>query len=59
MALVIKVVEAIFIRERRNSFPASLHTEPASTLFDSLLFLANMTRAHSNIRWEREKRSEP
>lgn len=59
MALVIKVVEVIFIRERRNSLSASLHTEPASTLFHSLLFLANMTRTHSNIRWEREKRSDP
>lgn len=52
MALVIKVVEAVFIGERRNSFSASLHAEPASALFDFLLFLANMTRAHSNIRRE-------
>lgn len=50
MAPVIKVVDVIFIGERWNSFSASLHTKPASTQFDFILFLANMTQAHSNIK---------
>lgn len=31
MALIIKGIEVIFIRERWNPFSASLHSEPAST----------------------------
>lgn len=54
MALVTKVVGSLFLRERQNPFSASLHTEPASTLFDFTLFLSNMTRAQSNIKRERK-----
>lgn len=54
MAFIIKGIEVIFIRERWNSFSASLHTEPASTPFDFMLFLANMIQAHFNIRGERK-----
>lgn len=54
MALIVKDIEVIFIREMWNPFSASLHTEPPSTPFDFMLFLENMTQAHSNIRGERK-----
>lgn len=54
MALITKGIEVILMRERWNPFSASLHTEPASTPFDFMSFLANKTQAHSNMRGERK-----
>jgi len=54
MAVGIKVIGAIFIREKWGSVSSSLYTEHTSTLFDFPLFLANMTQAHSNFKWERK-----
>lgn len=53
MALIIKGIEVIFIRERWNPFSSLFHIESASTPFDFMSFLANMTQAHS-IRGERK-----
>lgn len=50
MALNIKVIEVIFIRGRWNPFSASLHTEPAPTLFDFMLLLVITAEVHSNIK---------